>query len=96
MTEKRMKAAANQAVSYRNYRRARDRALTKLATAHFEEYKGLLEREKAIDEELGKKWLDINGTTTAGKLGLRPTTESNATPEASNTGTNQSNDGGEA
>ena len=96
MSEKRMKAAANQAVSYRNYRRARDRALTKLATAHFEEYKGLLEREKAIDEELGKKWLDINGTTTAGKLGLRPTTESNATPETSNTGTNQSNDGGEA
>ena len=96
MNERRVATAMNMAVRQRNYRRARDRALTKLATAHFEEYKGLLEREKAIDEELGKKWLDINGTTTAGKLGLRPTTESNATPEASNTGTNQSNDGGEA
>jgi hypothetical protein len=92
MSEKRMKAAANQAVSYRNYRRARDRALTKLATAHFEHYKELLEKEKAFDEQMGKKWLDINGTTTASELGLRP----NATPETSNTGTNQGNNGGEA
>ena len=96
MTEKRMKAAANQAVSYRNYRRARDRALTKLATAHFEHYKELLEKEKAFDEQMGKKWLDINGTTTASELGLRPVTEPNATPEADNHGKNQGNNGGEA
>jgi hypothetical protein len=96
MSEKRMKAAASQAVSYRNYRRARDRALTKLATAHFEHYKELLEKEKAFDEQMGKKWLDINGTTTASELGLRPTTELNASSQASNRGENQGYNGGEA
>jgi hypothetical protein len=96
MSEKRMKAAASQAVSYRNYRRARDRALTKLATAHFEHYKELLEKEKAFDEQTGKKWLDINGTTTASELGLRPTTELNASSQASNRGENQGYNGGEA
>jgi hypothetical protein len=96
MSEKRMKAAANQAVSYRNYRRARDRALTKLATAHFEHYKELLEKEKAFDEQMGKKWLDINGTTTASELGLRPSTELNASSQASNRGENEGNNGGEA
>ena len=50
MREKRMRAAANQAVSYRNYRRARDRALTRLAQAYPDDYKELLEQEKAIDE----------------------------------------------
>jgi len=95
MSEKRMKAAANQAVSYRNYRRARDRALTKLATAHFEHYKELLEKEKAFDEQMGKKWLDINGTTTASELGLRSTTELNSSSQASNGGENQGYDGGE-
>jgi len=96
MSEKRMKAAANQAVSYRNYRRARDRALTKLATAHFEHYKELLEKEKAFDEQMGKKWLDINGTTTASELGLQPFTEPNASSQASNGGENQGYNGGEA
>jgi len=96
MSEKRMKAAASQAVSYRNYRRARDRALTKLATAHFEHYKELLEKEKAFDEQMGKKWLDINGTTTASELGLQSTTELNSSSQASNGGENQSYNGGEA
>ena len=96
MNEKRIKSAASQAVSYRNYRRARDRALTKLATAHFEHYKELLEKEKAFDEQMGKKWLDINGTTTASELGLRPTTELNASSQASNRGENQGYNGGEA
>jgi hypothetical protein len=96
MSEKRMKAAASQAVSYRNYRRARDRALVRLASAYPETYKELLELEKASDEQLGKKWLDINGTTTASELGLRPTTELNASSQASNRGENEGNNGGEA
>jgi hypothetical protein len=64
MNEKRMKAAANQAVQYRNYRRARERALVRLANAYPDDYKELLEQEKANDEQLGKKWLDIDGTTS--------------------------------
>ena len=63
MSERRMKAAANQAVSYRNYRRARDRALTRLAQAYPDEYKEYLEQEKAYDEKEGKKWVDITGRT---------------------------------
>jgi hypothetical protein len=61
--EKRLKAAANQAVYYRNYRRARERALVRLANAYPEEYRTLLEEEKLSDEVLGKKWLDLDGNT---------------------------------
>ena len=94
MTERRLQAAANQAVNYRNYRRARDRALTRLAGAHPEEYKQLLEREKANDELLGKKWIDIAGSTVARGVGTRATA---ATTEASggNHRENEGNDGGE-
>jgi hypothetical protein len=96
MNEKRIKAAANQAVSYRNYRRARDRALTRLASAYPDDYKELLEQEKANDEQMGKKWLDINGTTGASELGSQPVTTSAYTREASNRGEDEGNNGGEA
>jgi hypothetical protein len=96
MNEKRMKAAANQAVQYRNYRRARERALVRLANAYPETYKELLEQEKAVDEQMGKKWLDLNGTTTAGELGTRPVATVGHDNQTSDQGTNQSNDGGEA
>ena len=96
MNERRMKAAANQAVQYRNYRRARERALVRLANAYPETYKELLEQEKANDEQLGKKWLDINGTTTASQLGLRPSATTQHDNQASNQRENESNNGGEA
>jgi hypothetical protein len=96
MNEKRMKSAASQAVSYRNYRRARDRALVRLASAYPETYKELLEQEKASDEQLGKKWLDINGTTTTSELGSQPTTSSALTRETGNRGENEGDNGGEA
>ena len=94
MSERRMKAAANQAVSYRNYRRARDRALARLANAYPEDYKELLEQEKASDEQEGRKWLDINGTTST--MGTRPVATVNAEGQANHQGENESNDGGEA
>jgi hypothetical protein len=94
MKEKRMKAAANQAVSYRNYRRARDRALTRLAQAYPDDYKELLEQEKAIDETQGRKWIDIDGTTNT--VGIRPTIAPIAeVREAGNGGKNQGDNGGE-
>jgi hypothetical protein len=94
MREKRMRAAANQAVSYRNYRRARDRALTRLAQAYPDDYKELLEQEKAIDETKGRKWIDIDGTTN--NVGVRPTIASIAEfREASNGSQDQGNNGGE-
>ena len=65
MTEiaRRIETAKRQAVQYRNYRRARDRALVRLANAYPETYKELLEQEKVADVELGKKWVDIDGST---------------------------------
>jgi hypothetical protein len=93
-TDRRMKAAASQAVSYRNYRRARDRALARLANAYPEHYKELLEQEKANDEAQGRKWLDISGNT--GSVDTRPTTPVNAQTTTDNQGENEGNYGGEA
>jgi hypothetical protein len=94
MTEKRLKAAASQAVSYRNYRRARDRALTRLAQAHPEDYKQLLEQEKASDETEGRKWIDIDGTTNG--LGIQADSTTNTKSRASNNGKDTSHNGGKA
>ena len=62
-TSRRIETAKRAAVQYRNYRRARDRALVRLAKAYPETYKELLEQEKVADVELGKKWVDIDGST---------------------------------
>jgi hypothetical protein len=66
MTEiaKRVEGAKRMAVRQRNYRRARDRALSRLANAYPETYKELLEQEKVADVELGKKWVDIDGSSS--------------------------------
>jgi len=93
MTEKRIKAAVNQAVYYRNYRRVRDRALTRLAAAYPDDYKELLEQEKANDEAQGRKWLDIDGTTTG--MDTRSITTVNAQASTSNQRTNEGYNGGE-
>ena len=95
MSERRIKAAANQAVYYRNYRRARDRAFTRLAQAYPEQYKQYLEEEKANDERMGKKWLDITGATAASQLDTRASTTT-ARPQAGNNGEDEGNNGGEA
>jgi hypothetical protein len=95
VTEKRLKAAANQAVSYRNYRRARDRALARLANAHPNQYKEYLEEEKANDERVGKKWLDITGVTAISNLDTRAGTTPAGT-QAADRGEDEGDRGGEA
>jgi len=60
----RIKAAADQAVRQRNYRRARERALTRLANDYPNVYRAYLEEEKEADEKMGKKWLDLDGNTS--------------------------------
>lgn len=60
----RLKTASNRAVYQRNYRRARDRALARLAKAYPDQYRDLLEEEKIADEQMGKKWLDLDGNTS--------------------------------
>jgi hypothetical protein len=56
--------SAKQSIHYRNYRRARDRALVRLSQAYPETYKELLELEKVTDEANGAKWVDIDGSSS--------------------------------
>ena len=63
VTAKRIEGAKRMAVRQRNYRRVRDRALTRLAKAYPETYKELLELEKVSDETTGAKWVDIDGSS---------------------------------
>jgi len=58
------RVSGKQAIHYRNYRRVRDRALTRLSQAYPETYKELLELEKVSDDTSGAKWVDIDGTTS--------------------------------
>jgi hypothetical protein len=95
MTERRLAAAKNMAVRQRNYRRARDRALVKLAQLYPETYTELLEREKANDEAEGRKWLDIDGTTS-NPISSVSTGGVPADQSPDNNRTNESYYGGEA
>jgi hypothetical protein len=94
---RRIESAKRSAVGYRNYRRARDRAMTRLSNAYPETYKELLEQEKIVDEQMGKKWLDIDGSTDQ-YMDLNSDTSPTSGREGdqASTGADQSNDGGEA
>ena len=63
MTVRSKRVSGKQAIHYRNYRRVRDRALSRLSQAYPETYKELLELEKVSDETTGAKWVDIDGST---------------------------------
>ena len=93
--DKRLASAAKQAVYYRNYRRARDRALVKLAQAYPEAYKELLEKEKVSDEQEGKAWIDLNGSTVSPRINARAKARGITLAQAP-TDTDQGNNGGEA
>jgi hypothetical protein len=98
MTEiaRRIETAKRSAVIYRNYRRARDRALTRLSQAYPETYKELLELEKVSDETTGAKWVDIDGSTVL-TVGVKtPEGISYRTIEADDYYEDEGNDGGEA
>ena len=62
--KQRLKSAADQAVRQRNYQRARQRAFTRLASTYPDVYRSYLEEEKIADENMGKKWLDLDGNTS--------------------------------
>jgi hypothetical protein len=96
-TDRRIASAKKQAVSYRNYRRARDRALSRLANAYPDTYKQLLEEEKAFDEQQGKKWVDIDGSTNP-VVDIRTSTSTpgSRTPNKSSNQRDESYNGGKA
>ena len=59
-----------QAVHYRNYRRARDRALVRLSHLYPNVYRDLLAEEKENDETEGKSWVASN-TRVSVTMGVR-------------------------
>jgi hypothetical protein len=61
---------------------------------HVDEYRELLKRERAHDEQTGKKWIDIDGATAASNVGTQPITA--VKHEPNNERAYKSNDGGEA
>jgi len=91
--ERRIESAIKQAVHYRNYRRARERALAKLSHLYPDTYKQLLGIEKAIDEHEGKSWIDITGATRMVTSAGAQNRELSVTKQA---GISTSNNGGEA
>ena len=91
--ERRIESALKQAVHYRNYRRARERALAKLSHLYPDTYKQLLGIEKAIDEQEGKSWIDITGANRMVASAGAPSWDTTGTQE---TRASTSNDGGEA
>ena len=94
--KRRLATAARKTIRDRNYRRARDRALVRLAHLHPDTYKQLLEMEKLADEKQGKNWIGIDGTTHL-ELGIH--TRATGADDFAHTGnesTNQSYNGGEA
>jgi hypothetical protein len=95
--DKRIKGAMNAAVRQRNYRRARDRAMRRLSNTYPETYKELLEQEKISDEQLGKKWLDIDGSTElADGIYTDSAGPDTRGSEEARAGADEGNDGGKA
>jgi hypothetical protein len=94
--KRRLETASRKAVRDRNYRRARDRALARLAHLYPDTYKQLLEMEKKQDELQGKKWISIDGTTVLSVGVHTRATGADDLAYASNAGENEGNNGGEA
>jgi hypothetical protein len=77
--------SGSQTISYRNYRRARDRALVRLSHDYPNLYRQYLEEEKAYDEDEGTKWVKSTGrsTFTVG-VRTRTSTSGSKSPKRSN------------
>ena len=88
--------SGKQSIHYRNYRRARDKALVRLAHLYPDTYKQLLDEQRSFDEQEGKTWIiDSNSKLTVGIH-----TRANAVPEVAGRTdydrTDESDNGGEA
>jgi hypothetical protein len=88
--------SGSQVVHYRNYRRARDKALVRLAHLYPDTYKQLLDEQRKFDEQEGKNWFIDSDS----RLTINVRTRANGTPtpsKASSSGReNEGNNGGEA
>ena len=89
--------SGNQAIAYRNYRRARDRALVRLSHLYADEYRRLLVEERELDEQEGKKWV---GVANSNRITITTRSRENAIPDVAGRTDYESSDegynGGEA
>jgi hypothetical protein len=69
--------SGKQSIHYRNYRRARDRALVRLSHLYPNLYRDLLAEEKELDEQEGTVWSLVGD----GKLSISTRTRANAVPD---------------
>ncbi len=88
--------SGKQSIHYRNYRRARDRALARLSHLYPNLYRDLLAEEKELDEQEGTLWSLVGD----GKLSISTRTRANTVPTFTDStgdeGENEGNNGGEA
>ena len=89
--------SGNQAIEYRNYRRARDRALIRLSHLYADVYKQLLVEERENDEQEGKKWISAGNNN---RITITTRARENAIPNVAGRtdyeSADESYDGGEA
>jgi hypothetical protein len=86
--------SGSQVVHYRNYRRARDKALVRLAHLYPDTYKQLLDEQRKFDEQEGKNWsVDSDSRLT---VNVRTRANGTPTPSTSSARENEGNNGGEA
>jgi hypothetical protein len=69
--------SGKQAIHYRNYRRARDKALVRLAHLYPDTYKQLLDEQRSFDEQEGTTW----SIASDSKLTITTRTRANAVPD---------------
>lgn len=88
-------ANISQTIHYRNYRRARGRALVRLSRDFQTEYKQYLQEEREKDEATGKTWVGFDSNTGSPITiqSYKDATEGAVDP--SDSGENQSYYGGE-
>jgi len=87
--------SGKQVVHYRNYRRARDKALVRLAHLYPDTYKQLLDEQRSFDEQEGKTWSSTANT----RLTVGVHTRANNAPaitDPASAGEDEGNNGGEA
>ena len=93
--------SGKQVVHYRNYRRARDKALVRLAHVYPDTYKQLLDEQRSFDEQEGKIWIiDSNSRLTVGihtrAYAANYLTFTSTSTNTGNTRENEGDNGGEA
>jgi hypothetical protein len=98
MVSENNEAGLSQAIHYRNYRRARDRARTRIAQEYPELYLEYLQEERASDETTGKTWvgIDRNSHSAITIESYKDIIEGSVYTDPDNDGANEGDDEGEA